>query len=378
MAMPRILCVDDEAPVLRGLQVFLRRNFEVVTAPDALSALELLAAQPPPSVILSDKDMPGMNGIDLLARARELVPDTVRILFTGKGDLDSAIEAIQRGQIFRFLQKPIEPTALLAVCQDAARHHDLLVSERVLLEQTLRGSIKVLTGMLAIVNPPAFGRAGRIQRLVADLNRFAGNAPSWQVEVGAMLSQMGAVALPPATAEKVYEGRELEPAEQAMVDQLPELAEGWLADIPRLDEVLAIVRHQTRRYDGGRPSSKPEGNDIPLGARLIKLAVDFDALASRGSAAAALQALRARPGCYDPALIEALGRLLAERERDAVIDIPLRQAKAGMVFADDVRNESGGLLIAKGFELTSGLLQRMLNLAPGTVREPVRVLRPPS
>ena len=375
MDLPRILCVDDEPAILKGMQVFLRRNFEVSTAADATEALALIAEPPPFAVVLSDKDMPGMSGVALLTKVRELAPDTVRIMFTGKGDLESAIEAIHQGQIFRFLTKPCEPAVLLAACQDASRQHDLLISERVLLEQTLQGSIKTLTDMLAIVSPQAFGRAGRLERLVDAINEQAGNVRHWQIKVATMLSQIGAIALPPSTAEKVYEGRELDPREQAMVEQMPQLAEGWLANIPRLEEVLAIIRHQDRRFDGGAPPSEPRGEKIPLGARLIKIAVDYDRLLSRKTSAdVAVEALRRRLGWYDPKLLDALTKLVAERETDAVHVIPLREAEAGMVFAADVRSQTGALLIAKGFVLTPGLLQRMLNLAPGTVQEPVQVL----
>jgi len=135
---------------------------------------------------------------------------------------------------------------LLAACQDASRQHDLITSEHVLLEQTLQGSIKTLTDMLAIVSPQAFGRAGRLERLVDAINEQAGNVRHWQIKVATMLSQIGAIALPPSTAEKVYEGRELDPREQAMVGQMPQLAEGWLANIPK-----------TGRGSGDHPSSGP-------------------------------------------------------------------------------------------------------------------------
>ena len=88
--------------------------------------------------------MPGMDGIKLLARVKNLYPDTVRIMLTGNADQETAIEAVNCGQIFRFLTKPIPPEALTNSLDLAIREYRLITAEKELLSQTLKGSVNVL------------------------------------------------------------------------------------------------------------------------------------------------------------------------------------------------------------------------------------------
>src|SRR5262245_61160663 len=201
---PRVLCVDDEPNVVEGLALTLRRKFDVATAEDGPSALALLREEPRTAVVISDMRMPGMDGATFLARVRELLPDTVRILLTGQTDLTSAIRAVNDGQLFRFLTKPCPPSNLLAVVEAAVKQHELQCAERILLEQTLHGSIRALTEVLALTNPLAFGRATRIKAHVSELATKLGLKERWQVEVASMLSQLGCITLPTETVEKLY------------------------------------------------------------------------------------------------------------------------------------------------------------------------------
>src|ERR1700712_1968104 len=102
---PRILLVDDEPALLEGLERHLRKPFEVHTSTSAAQALELIALKGPFAVVVSDMRMPHVNGAVFLARVREIAPDTVRLLLTGHADTESAIAAVNEGQIFRFLTK---------------------------------------------------------------------------------------------------------------------------------------------------------------------------------------------------------------------------------------------------------------------------------
>ena len=103
---PKILCVDDEPAVLEGLKMNLRRRFDVLTATSGAAALEVLEREEGIAVLMSDMRMPSMDGATLLAKARERWPFVVRLLLTGQADMNSAISAVNEGQIFRFLTKP--------------------------------------------------------------------------------------------------------------------------------------------------------------------------------------------------------------------------------------------------------------------------------
>ena len=120
----------------------------------------------PFAVIVADRSMPGMDGIQLLAKVKACSPNTVRMMLTGNADMQTAIDAVNEGHIFRFLTKPCPPESLTASLQAAIEQYRLITAERELLEKTLRGSVKVLCEVLSVVKPTAFGRASRITRYV--------------------------------------------------------------------------------------------------------------------------------------------------------------------------------------------------------------------
>jgi diguanylate cyclase len=119
----RILCVDDEAEVLKGLALHLGRRYELLTSTDGPAALDLLRRHQDVAVIMADMRMPGMNGAEFLAESRKVAPDAQRILLTGETDLSSAIAAVNEGQICRFLTKPCPPPVLLDAIAAAVRLH---------------------------------------------------------------------------------------------------------------------------------------------------------------------------------------------------------------------------------------------------------------
>jgi len=191
---PRVLCVDDEPHVVGGLSLHLRRRYDVELATSGQAGLELLE-RVRVAVVISDMRMPGMDGAEFLARASASHPETTRILLTGYAELEAATRAINEGHVFRFLVKPCPPPELLRTVDAAAELHHLLVTERELLEQTVRGSVQMLSDVLAATNPAAFGRAHRVQQLVVALLDQLGEKRSWQLEVAAMLSQLSSIEL---------------------------------------------------------------------------------------------------------------------------------------------------------------------------------------
>ena len=375
---PRILCVDDEPQVLEGLSSNLRRKFDVHTSPGGREALALIEATAGGfAVVLSDMRMPVMTGAAFLAAVRQKWPDTVRMLLTGHSEIDAAILAVNEGQIFRFLSKPCPIEKLIEAVEAAVEQYRLVNSERVLLEQTLQGSIKALTDILSIQNPLVFGRATRAKAHVTALATEVGMSQRWAVEVAAMLSPIGSVTLPPETAEKLHEGKPLLPAEQAMVKRLPAVTDQLLANIPRLEPVREILAALELRFEGEGTAKK--GADIPVGARMLKIVLDYDLLESQGApTAVALDTMRGRKGTYDPEFLAAFSSMLGAKLGHAVVqELPLARLRAGMTFVDDVRAVSGGLLVARGHEVTASLIERMRNFARNvSVKEPVRVLVP--
>jgi response regulator RpfG family c-di-GMP phosphodiesterase len=377
---PRILIVDDEALVLEALQRQLRTHFDVTAASDPREAVKLVVSKGPYAVVVSDLRMPGMDGVALLYSIRKLSPDTVRVLLTGCADVEAAIAAVNEGNIFRFLSKPCPTGMLMRTLEASVEQYRLITTERVLLEQTLRGSLKTLTDILALANPVAFGRAIRARKLISELATLERVSDPWQAEIAAMLAQIGWVTLPAETTSKLYHGGPLSAFEQAIVDKLPTVTEQLLANIPRLEPVREILRYQDKHYDGqGPPHDRICGEAIPWGARALKAVLDFDVLESQGhSLEVALDTMRARVGWYDPGMVKAIAKLQGDKPRHAtVMQLPLHSVQPGMAFIEDVKTRSGLLLIARGQEVTPSLVERIKNLALNSkINDPVLVILP--
>jgi response regulator RpfG family c-di-GMP phosphodiesterase len=247
-----------------------------------------------------------------------------------------------------------------------------------LLEKTLRGSIKALTEILSLTNPLAFGRAMRLKQHAAELVAGLGVPFSWQLEVAAMLSQIGCVTLPAATTEKLYYGRPLNSDEIELTQRLPALSLQLLESIPRLEAVRAILQAQNHNFDGsGSPHNAVQGESIPLGARVLKLVIDYDTLEAAGTdPAVAIGTLQSRKGRYDPKLLDALARARTKAASQGLSELGLGAVRPGMFLTQDVMSTTGLLLVARGHEVTPGLLYRLRNLAPGSLREPLVVFVP--
>lgn len=130
---PLVVCVDDDSDMLAAVTRVLKREpLRLMATTDPSEALTWIASHPV-AVLLSDYEMPQMTGVELSQAARKVRPETVRVLLTGKRTLDTAVESINRGEVFRFINKPFEPAALKqAIAEAVERHRELaaIVSDR--------------------------------------------------------------------------------------------------------------------------------------------------------------------------------------------------------------------------------------------------------
>jgi diguanylate cyclase (GGDEF)-like protein len=129
-----LLIVDDEPYILTTLSAFLRQEFEVLTA-DSGEAAQQIFARRSVDLILSDQKMPRMNGVQLLEWVRERSPKTIRLLMTGFAELEDAVEAINRGKVYRYLFKPWRADELLQIMREAARTYSLERQNEQLLQE---------------------------------------------------------------------------------------------------------------------------------------------------------------------------------------------------------------------------------------------------
>ena len=375
----KVLFVDDDPNILAAYQRQLRRQYEIDTALAGDRGLDAVAKSGPYAVIVSDLKMPGMNGIQFLSKAREMAPDSVRMMLTGFAELQTAIDAVNEGNIFRFLTKPCPPDILSRALDMGIEQYRLITAERELLEQTLRGSIKVLTQILSLINPEALGRSSRISRYAREIGLVMKIPEIWQLETAAMLSQIGFILLPEEALKKIYHGQQLTPEETQLLDMHPFIASDLLQNIPRLEAIAKIIAYQEKHFDGtGIPVDAVRREEIPPGARILKVALDFDTLQTVGdSKSKAIAQLKQRAGWYDPAVVTALEAVVWIEGKFQVRVIPLRELQDNMILDDDVWTTSGILLIAKGQEVNQMIRKRLHNFAETAgVREPLQVLVP--
>lgn len=202
----RILCVDDDPNILLGYQRALRKHFTIEVALDGEEALEAVRTQGPYAVVVADMRMPGMNGVELLTQVRQIAPSTVRMMLTGNADQQTALDAVNQGQIFRFMTKPCPPENFAVALTAALEQYRLVSAEKELLSKTLNGSIKVLSDILMLACPTAFGCASRVRTLVRATADRMGDPAGWMAEMAAMLSPIGCIAVPDDILQKVSSG----------------------------------------------------------------------------------------------------------------------------------------------------------------------------
>jgi response regulator RpfG family c-di-GMP phosphodiesterase len=370
----KILCVDDEPNILDAYKRALRKDFVIETASSGVRGLEMIEVDGPYAVIVSDMRMPEMDGIRFLKRVGEIAPESVLMMLTGNADQQTAVNAVNEGHIFRFLNKPCPPDILAKSLAAGIQQYRLVRAEKDLLENTLSKSIQVLSDVLGMVNPTAFGRASRVRRLALQLSVLMELENNWQLDLAAMLSQIGCIAVPESTLHKVYEGKSLTPNELSMLQAHPQVGKDLLARIPRLEVVAEIIGHQEDKY-----ITAPDDPSIPMGARILKIALDFDKLIEvKLSSHEALNEIERRTGWYHPLAVEALRKVVEGSRRcfDSAY-VKISELEPDMILASDVVSVSGFLLVAKGQAVTAALKQRLENfLMSRGIEEPLKVLIP--
>lgn len=374
----RILLVDDEPNLLQGLKRTLRSRYDIATATDGAEALAVIGRDEPFAVVVSDMRMPGMDGVALLARIRDLAPHTVRVMLTGNNDQVTAARAVNEGSIFRFVNKPCSHQDLIVTIDAAIRQHQLLIAEKQLLEQTLAGSIGVLTELLELSDTRLFSRCTSMRERCHDVATLIPKAEVWQVESAAMLLPIGSIAIPPVVMVRKRQGHSLTGAERDMIARIPELGFELLNRIPRLDGVAAIVRYQDKDYDGGGlPHDSVAGRAIPFGARLLRILRDLAMLEEDGqSRSQAFAGMRTRT-VYDPELLAGVADCLGSTWQDSVDHseaVALGALRLQHVTAADILTTEGTVLVAAGQTITRTILERLQNFAATVgIREPIQV-----
>lgn len=376
----KVLFVDDEAAVLDGFKRILYRDFDVDTAVGAEQGLGAIRERGPYAVVVSDMRMPGMNGAQFLAEVRQQAPDTVRMLLTGFTDLNAAMDAVNQGNIFRFLTKPCEKEVLGKALADGLVQYRLVTAEKELLEKTLMGSIQVLTEVLGAASPEAFGRSMRIAGYVRQFVQRFQLTSAWRFEAAAMLSQLGCVTLDPHLIKAAYSGEPLPAEDHARFAAHPQIARDLLSHIPRLEPVAWMIGQQFTSEDmlPSTPRTSQFDDDVVFGAKLLRLAIQLDNLKLHGNTdEQAVAELTEHHSEFGAELIQALTNIKPESADKELRRVPVSKLVAGMILEQEIRTQTGILVVPKGQAVTPALVIKLNNYAQAeTIAKELMVLTP--
>lgn len=371
----KILFVDDEPHVLQSIKRQFRKRFTLETASGGEEALQILKNNGPFAIIVSDMRMPGMNGVELLSRVKDIYPDTVRMMLTGNADQETAVEAVNTGQIFRFLSKPCPPALFITSLALAQRQYRLITAEKELLQKTLNGCVNVLSELLSLANPMAFSSGVRFKNYVVQIAQKLELPNLWQYEISALMSQIGCMTLPGEVLGKVYAGQELNGDESSMYTAHPSVGAKLLEQIPRLENVTKIIAMQQMRFDEyDEEINSEEIEEVLLGAQILKTVSDFDRHIFQGkSSIKALQALQKDKRAYNPKILEALAGIKVENQ-STILALNVADVTVGMIVAENIIARNGTLITPKGQRISWSILQGLQNFSKQVgVIEPVKM-----
>lgn len=389
--LPPILLVDDEHDILQSLRRLLRKKFAITATTEPNEALHLLKENTY-AVLLTDQRMPTMEGTALLNRAQDIAPDTVRIILTGYADINAAMEAINQGGAYRFLQKPWDDADLMTTLSQAASYFALQQENKRLhalneaqkeklkefnrstharaverkqkvdqlkaeLKNTFTGILSLLITMADMYSPVLGLHAKKVTRLAMRIGSqmALSNRDLFQLEVAATLHDIGKIGMNADLLRKRYST--LSTKEKAAL--LPHAVTGsaLVRRIPHLEDASLFVRHHHERYDGTGFPDRLFARNIPLGARIIAAADLYDNLlngritsqdTTQEKAIEYLNNCRSKE--LDPEVVDALLEVLQthdEFDDDSEIEMNVDDLQVGMTLSKHAYNAQGHLILPK-------------------------------
>ena len=399
-SQPTILVVDDEPVVLSALkQTLEREGFHVVACASPLKALSILHERDF-SVIISDQRMPEMLGLDFLIESRTIRPNASRILVTAVLALPTIVDAINKGEIFRFVAKPWLREELIATVRNAVQRHDLVTHNDALQAETqslnkqltdanailasqvqdlqrnqerldtanrelaasYEHSLELCRRILTTYDPILGGQA---KALVEFANRMAETsefteAQKHALRAAAWLCDLGLIGVP----REMLRAFRMKPDlltdhERAMLHNHPIYGQTLAALVDSRAEVGEIIRAHHENFNGSGYPDRLAGESIPWPARCLAVAVGF--VESGLSKSAAIDALLDKSGTvYDPEAVRLFLKVsnLVQLPKQ-VREIMLHELEAGMVLANGIYSPHGLLLIGEGQALSPGTIMKI-------------------
>ena len=320
----KIMIVDDEPANLRLLERLFRRDYQVISAASGAEALRLLD-QHDVALLITDQRMPGMTGIELLKRTAAIRPHMVRIILTGYTDVSALVEAINCGQVYKYVTKPWSNDDLRQTVSRALEHyetrkarHELITANQRLathLKEMTQGFVRAITDALEAKDEYIYGHVRRVSGYATAIGHRMGLAPSTleQISLAGFLHDIGKIGTPESILLKPAL---LTDEERAIMQLHSERGARMLAGVPSMHDVALAVRHHHEHFDGTGYPEGLRGEQIPLTSRIIHVADAYDAMTSprqfrnARDHEAALKVLQDKAGTqFDPEVVRVFGEL---------------------------------------------------------------------
>lgn len=398
----RILIVDDEELVLEMLRNTLQyQNYEVIATTSPEKALEELW-KGQFAVIVADQRMPTMTGLQLLEQAQQIQPDATRILITGVLSLDTVIDAINKGEIYRFIVKPWLHEELLVTFHNAMQRYELLQQNARLhtatqamnarlvelnqsleqqvslvaqqnqqladmnlaLEQNFLGSLELSLHTMQTFYPDLANqgrRAAQLCRSMAEILTLSKDDRR-ALESAALLHDIGLVGVRRSLIRRWQDDpATLDSTEWAIIEQHPVLGEKLCSFGSGMDAIGALIRAHHERTDGTGYPDQLAGENIPSLAQYLTVAVAF--AASRLTREDAVEEIKGQANtAFEPDAIRVFLRALQfadvpRKERQ----VEISELRPGMVLARAIYAANGLLLAPEGQQLNLSCIDKLLN-----------------
>lgn len=398
-----ILFVDDEENVLRSLQrLFADEEYEVYTAISAEKGLDALKENEI-AVIVSDMRMPGMSGVEFLERARELYPDSIRIVLSGYADANVMMDAINKGSTHRYVTKPWNDDELVSTIRDSAERYRLTQENRYLTgltlkqneelkkwsaelelnvqEQTIeltykhkevlelneklktdfRGFIITMANLIELREETFANHSNQVAMMARKMARTIGlnDQDTQDVAIAAQLHDIGKIGIPDAILLKEVE--DMAPFELHEYQSHSVRGQTAVDSIDAMRTAGIFIRHHHESFDGNGFPGNLKADQIPLGARIITIADKYDRLSAKFSVKETLEKINYLAGSLcDPNLCRVLTAMLKnnpdpEQRNESRVESEKHpgQLSPGMVLSRELRSGTGVLLLPQGARLSS-------------------------
>lgn len=372
----RVLFLDDEQSLLNGIQRRLGFDYDMTCCTSGEEALGVMREMGPFAVVVTDMRMPQMNGIQFIRQARTIAPDSVYVMLTGNQDQATVIQAMNEGQVFRFLNKPCDHEALRRAVDSALRQYRLITSEKELLEKTFTGAIGVMTEVLEMSQPAIYSQAAHVEDLVCQLATALECSDRWEYTLAAKLNSVGQTFLSDRDRAKLAICSPTDKDAQELYKKSTATSCRLIEKIPRLHVVAQVIAAQWD-VDGSIELAKKEYTDqlIRVGATLLRTATLWNSLLNEGhSPEAALELLGQELPALDSSIVAVLKNLDSTDIQANVVERELDDLCAGDILAQDVLAVDGSKLLSTGRRLSWATIEKLrLNQEP-TLGKAIRVV----